>query len=95
MDRSHRHYRAQDDTPAEVSFKWRRIYTFAVGIMTSIAIGIIIAKITDADALKWIAMSLVAQNVIVMGFYMAGASLVDWAHLAAGWRSGREPGSEP
>lgn len=83
--------RIPDDTPAEVSFKWRRLYTFVIGILTSIAVGVIVAKVTDADALKWIAVSLIAQNVIVMGFYMAGASLVDWAQLAAGWKSGREP----
>ena len=75
-----------DDTPAEVSFKWRRIYTFALGALTAIGVGVIIAKLTDADALKWVALALVAQNVVVMGFYMAGASLVDYAKLAAGWR---------
>jgi uncharacterized membrane protein YfcA len=81
----------QDDTPAEVSFKWRRIYTFAIGALTSIGVGAIIAKLTDADALKWVAIALVAQNVVVMGFYMAGASLVDYAKLAAGWRGNPTP----
>jgi uncharacterized membrane protein YfcA len=81
----------QDDTPAEVSFKWRRIYTFAIGALTAIGVGAIIAKLTDADALKWVAIALVAQNVVVMGFYMAGASLVDYAKLAAGWRGNPTP----
>ena len=80
-----------DDTPAEVSFKWRRIYTFALGGLTAVGVGVIIAKLTDADALKWVAIALVAQNVVVMGFYMAGASLVDWAKLAAGWRGSPTP----
>ena len=80
-----------DDTPAEVSFKWRRIYTFTLGGLTAIGVGVIIAKLTDADALKWVAIALVAQNVVVMGFYMAGASLVDYAKLAAGWRGSPTP----
>lgn len=80
-----------DDTPAEVSFKWRRIYTFTLGGLTAIGVGVVIAKLTDADALKWVALALVAQNVVVMGFYMAGASLVDWAKLAAGWRGSPSP----
>ena len=80
-----------DDTPAEVSFKWRRIYTFTLGGLTAIGVGVVIAKLTDADALKWVAIALVAQNVVVMGFYMAGASLVDWAKLAAGWRGSPSP----
>jgi uncharacterized membrane protein YfcA len=82
---------APDDTPAEVSFKWRRIYTFTLGGLTSIGVGAIIAKLTDADALKWVAIALVAQNVVVMGCYMMGASLVDWAKLAAGWRGSPTP----
>jgi uncharacterized transporter YbjL len=80
-----------DDTPAEVSFKWRRIYTFGLGALTAIGVGVIIAKLTDADALKWVAIALVAQNVVVMGCYMMGASLVDWAKLAAGWRGSPTP----
>jgi hypothetical protein len=64
-----------DDTPAEVSFKWRRIYTFGLGALVAIA--------------------LIAQNVVVMGFYMAGASLVDYAKLAAGWRGSPTPPPSP
>ena len=80
-----------DDTPAEVSFKWRRIYTFTLGGLTAVGVGVIIAKLTDADALKWVAIALIAQNVVVMGCYMMGASLVDWAKLAAGWRGNPTP----
>ena len=76
----------QDDTPAEVSFKWRRIYTFIIGGLTAIGVGAIIAKLSDADALKWVAIALIVENVVVMGFYMAGASLVDYAKLAAAWK---------
>jgi hypothetical protein len=38
-----------------------------------------------------VAIALIAQNVVVMGFYMAGASLVDYAKLAAGWRGSPTP----
>lgn len=84
-----------DDTPAEISFKWRRIYTFIIGALTAGAVGAIIAKLTDADALKWVAIALIAENVVVMGFYMAGASLVDYAKLAAGWRGNAQADPAP
>ena len=83
-----------DDTPAEVSFKWRRIYTFGLGGLTAVGVGVIIAKLTDADALKWVAIALVAQNVVQMLCYMCGASLVDWARLMKAWRGDREPKDE-
>lgn len=86
----------QDDTPAEVSFKWRRIYTFIIGGLTAVGVGAIIAKLSDADALKWVAIALIAENVVVMGFYMAGASLVDYAKLAGAWKGKADaPPSDP
>jgi uncharacterized membrane protein YfcA len=83
-----------DDTPAEVSFKWRRIYTFGLGALTAIGVGVIIAKLTDADALKWVAIALIAQNVVQMLCYMCGASLVDWARVMKAWRGGHAPTGE-
>jgi hypothetical protein len=75
-----------DDTPAEIKFTWRRIYAFLTLILTTILVGMIIAKLVDPDALKWVAIGLLADRVIVAGFYLGGASLVDWARLAASWK---------
>ena len=75
-----------DDTPAEITFTWRRIYAFSTLILTTILVGMVIAKLVDPDALKWVAIGLLADRVIVAGFYLGGASLVDWARLAASWK---------
>ena len=75
-----------DDTPAEIKFTWRRIYAFSTLILTTILVGMVIAKLVDPDALKWVAIGLLADRVIVAGFYLGGASLVDWARLAASWK---------
>ena len=79
-----------DDTPAEIHFTWRRGYTYLVLGLTSAGVGVIIAKLTDNDALKWVAISLIVQNILTAGFYMGGASIVDYARLAAGWRGNRQ-----
>ena len=79
-----------DDTPAEIKFTWRRIYAFATLILTTILLGLIIAKMVDPDALKWVAIGLLADRVIVAGFYLGGASLVDYAKLASAWKGKAE-----
>lgn len=81
-----------DDTPAEISFTWRRLYAFVMLALTAVAVGFIIARLADSDALKWIAFALIAENVVVVAMYMAGSSMVDWSKLAAAWK-GKEPES--
>lgn len=75
-----------DDTPAEPSFRYRRIYTFAGGVACCLLIGFAIYKIDGDPALKTIALALIAANIIREGFYMGGASLSDWAMLTKAWR---------
>lgn len=75
-----------DDTPAEPSFLWRRWYAFAALALNSLAVGLIVWKLDDADALKWIALAQTGANLIVAGLYMAGASMADWARLTKAWR---------
>lgn len=75
-----------DDTPAEIKFTWRRIYAFSTLILSTILLGLIIAKLVDPSALKWVALGILADRVIVAGFYLGGASLVDYARLAAAWK---------
>ncbi len=78
-----------DDTPAEPSFRYRRWYTYAGGVLYAGLIGAVVAKTNEAGALKWIGLGLIAANIIREGFYMAGASLADWAMVTKAWR--REP----
>lgn len=75
-----------DDTPAERSFRYRRWYTYLAGLTYGGLIAIVILKVGDAGPLKWIALALIAANVIREGFYMGGASLSDWAQLTRAWR---------
>lgn len=77
-----------DDTPAEPKMTMRRAYTFAAGLIYSAFLAFIIWKVGDDSVLKWIALALIAANVIREGFYMGGASLIDWAMITKAWRSG-------
>lgn len=76
----------RDDTPAEPSFTYRRRYAFTALALNSAGVGAIIWKLDDPTALKWIALALVASNLVVAGLYMAGASMSDWALLTKAWR---------
>lgn len=75
-----------DDTPAEPTFGWRRSYAFAALGLNALAVGAIIWKLDDADALKWIALAQTGANLAIAGLYMAGASMADWARLTKAWR---------
>jgi hypothetical protein len=75
-----------DDTPAEPSFRHRRWYTYAGGLIYAALIAAIVWKLAEPGALKWVALGLIAANVLREGFYMAGASLADWAMVTKAWR---------
>jgi hypothetical protein len=77
-----------DDTPAEPSFRYRRAYTFAGGLTYAALIAAIVWKLAEPGALKWIALGLIAANVVREAFYMGGASLADWALVTKAWRRG-------
>lgn len=77
--------KATDDTPAEVKFFWRRTVTFAWLIVTSVMLFFIILNPRmDANALMWIGVTLIASNICMAFFYMAGASAVDMAKVFQG-----------
>ncbi len=75
-----------DETPAEPSFRYRRWYTYGGGLLYAALIGLVVFRTHEPDALKWIGLGLIAANVIREGFYMAGASLADWAMITRAWR---------
>lgn len=75
----------QDPAP-EQSWTFRRIFAYAATAINSLLLAAIVWKLKDPDALRWVALALVASNVVMAGIYLAGASVVDYAKLAASWK---------
>lgn len=71
----------------EVRWLWRRIYTYVATLLNSAGVAGVIWRIHDPQALKWIALALIAANVVMATLYLAGATVTDWAKLAAAARS--------
>jgi hypothetical protein len=78
-----------DDTPAERGWLWRRSYTFAATTANLVLVGIGLWRLSDPVSLKWVCLALIANNIVLAGFYLGGASVLDWARLAAAWKSGK------
>ena len=74
----------------EVRWLWRRIYTYAATVLNSAGVTAIIWRLDDPGALKWLGLSLVGANVIMATLYLAGATVTDWAKLAAAARGPRD-----
>ncbi|MBW8812522.1 MAG: hypothetical protein JF588_03765 [Caulobacterales bacterium] len=72
--------------PVEVRWFWRRVYTYAATLLNSAGVTAIIWRINDAEALKWLGLALVGANVATATLYLAGATVTDWAKLAAAAR---------
>lgn len=75
-----------DQTQVEVRWLWRRVYTYAITLLNSLGLGGVILRLDDPHALKWVALALIAANVAVATLYLAGATVTDWAKLAAATR---------
>lgn len=80
-----------DDTPAEQSWTFRRIFTWAATAINSLLVGAIIWKLDDPTALKWLGLALVASNIVMATAYLCGASVIDYAKLAASWKGKAPP----
>jgi hypothetical protein len=76
--------------PVEVRWLWRRVYSYAVTLLNSAGLGLILFRLDDPQALKWLGLGLVGSNAVVATLYLAGATVTDWAKLAAAAR-GRAP----
>ncbi len=74
--------------PIEVRWFWRRIYTYATTLLNSAGLVAIICRLQDPLALKWLGLALIGANVVMATLYLAGATVTDWAKLAAGARRG-------
>ena len=69
--------------PVEVRWLWRRIYSFAATLLNSAGVGAIIWRLDDPATLKWLGLALIGANVATATLYLAGATVTDWAKLAA------------
>lgn len=74
----------------EVRWLWRRIYACAATLLNSGGVGAIIWRLNDPQALKWLGLALVGSNVVMATLYLAGATVTDWAKLAAAARGPRD-----
>ncbi len=74
----------------EVRWLWRRIYAYAASLLNSAGVGAIIWRLNDPEALKWLGLALIAANVVMATLYLAGATVTDWAKLAAAARRGAD-----
>lgn len=77
--------------PVEVRWLWRRIYTYAATVLNCAGVGAIIWRIDDAAALKWLGLGLIGGNVVMATLYLAGATVTDWAKLAAAAKRAIDP----
>lgn len=76
--------------PVEVRWLWRRVYSYTVTLLNSAGLSLILFRLDDPQALKWLGLGLVGSNAVVATLYLAGATVTDWAKLAAAAR-GRAP----
>ena len=62
---------------------WRRLMTWGIVVAAHVIIGWIVWASPGASYLGYVALGLVAEAVIVFTFYFSGATVSDWAKLAA------------
>jgi hypothetical protein len=72
--------------PVEVRWLWRRVYAYAATLLNSAGVGAVIWRVHDPGALMWLGLGLVGANVVMATLYLAGATVTDWAKLAAAAR---------
>ena len=78
-----------DDTPAERGWLFRRVYTFAGTGLNLGLVALALWRLQDPVSLKWLGLALIGNNIVLAGFYLGGASVLDWARLAAAWKGGK------
>ncbi|MGH6909337.1 MAG: hypothetical protein ACREEG_04050 [Phenylobacterium sp.] len=55
-------------------------------LLNSIGLSAIIWRLDDPSALRWLGLALIGANVVMATLYLAGATVTDWAKLAAAAR---------
>jgi hypothetical protein len=72
--------------PVEITWLWRRIFTYLASLVNAGLLAAVIAKVKDPQGLAALGLALVAANVVLATLYLAGATVTDWARIAgAAW----------
>lgn len=71
---------------------WRRLLSWAVIVTAHVTVGWIVWASPGAAYLGWIGLGLTAEALIVYTFYFSGATVTDWAKLAASVAPGMKIG---
>jgi hypothetical protein len=61
---------------------------YAATLLNSVGLTAIIWRLDDPSALRWLGLALIGANVVIATLYLAGATVTDWAKLAAAARRG-------
>jgi hypothetical protein len=84
----------------EVSWTWRRLFAFALTAACLVLLGAIVWQLTAPtvmiplakvpgviEAMRWIAMGLIALLALLTFAYMAGATAMEWVQMMTAFRS--------
>ena len=78
--------------PVEVTWIWRRVFTYLTSLANAGLLAAVIAKVKDPRHLAALGLALVAANVVLATLYLAGATVTDWARIAGAARGGAKTG---
>ena len=72
--------------PVEVTWLWRRVFTYLASLANAGLLAAVIVKVRDPKGLATLGLALVAANVVLATLYLAGATVTDWARIAGAAR---------
>lgn len=78
--------------PVEITWLWRRIFTYLASLANAGLLAAVIVKVKDPRGLAALGLALVAANVVLATLYLAGATVTDWARIAGAARGGAKAG---
>jgi hypothetical protein len=78
--------------PVEVTWLWRRVFTYLASLANAGLLAAVIVKVRDPQGLAALGLALVAANVVLATLYLAGATVTDWARIAGAARGGAKAG---
>lgn len=78
--------------PVEITWLWRRIFTYLASLANAGLLAAVILKVRDAQGLAALGLALIAANVVLATLYLAGATVTDWARIAGAARGGVKTG---
>ncbi|MCA6287333.1 hypothetical protein [Phenylobacterium sp.] len=80
--------------PVEITWLWRRIFTYLASLANAGLLAAVIAKVKDPQGLAALGLALVAANVVLATLYLAGATVTDWARIAGAARGEAKAGED-